>query len=114
MTITRSTTLRSDADTPPAARFDRVLALVIVALPAVGAALAIALWIAGHGPGLVEWTVFGVFYFATALGLEVGFHRHITHKAFNAPPWGRASLIAMGSMGVRGPVNSLVSGLPTT
>lgn len=93
------------ADTAPAARLDRALALIIVALPAVGTVLAIALWIAGHGPGPVEWAVFGVFYFATALGLEVGFHRHITHKAFNARPWVRATLIAMGSMGVHGPVN---------
>ena len=84
---------------------DRRIALVVTLLPAVGTLAAIAAWVVGYGPGAIEWTVFGVLYVATAVGLEVGFHRHVTHKAFDAKPWVRNVLIALGSMGVHGPVN---------
>ncbi|MET5020982.1 acyl-CoA desaturase, partial [Burkholderia pseudomallei] len=63
-----------------AVRLDRRLAAVVSLLPALGTLAAIALWIGGHGPVAVEWIVFALFYFATALGLEFVFHRHVTHK----------------------------------
>ncbi|KVD41151.1 fatty acid desaturase [Burkholderia ubonensis] len=86
-------------------RLDRRIAAVVTLLPALGTVAAIALWVGGYVPGAVELIVFAVFYFATALGLEVGFHRHVTHKAFKAKPWVRVALIALGSMGAHGPVN---------
>lgn len=85
-------------------KLDQRLAAVITLVPTLGTLAAVALWMIGYGPGPVEIAVFGVFYFATALGLEVGFHRHITHKAFKAKPWVSTALIAMGSMGIHGPV----------
>ncbi|OGB22696.1 MAG: fatty acid desaturase [Burkholderiales bacterium RIFCSPLOWO2_02_FULL_57_36] len=85
-------------------KLDQRLAAAVTLVPLLGTLAALALWIAGYGPGWVEITAFAMLYFATALGLEVGFHRHVTHKAFKAKPWVSAALIAMGSMGVHGPV----------
>jgi stearoyl-CoA desaturase (delta-9 desaturase) len=87
-----------------AARLDRKLAVAVTVLPTAGTLLAVALWIAGHGPGAAEIGIFIFFYLATALGLEVGFHRHVTHKAFKANEHVRALLIALGSMAAHGPV----------
>jgi stearoyl-CoA desaturase (Delta-9 desaturase) len=87
-----------------AARLDRRLAVAVTVLPTAGTLLALALWLAGHGPGPAEIVVFVVLYLATALGLEVGFHRHVTHKAFKADERVRMLLIALGSMAAHGPV----------
>lgn len=85
-------------------QLDQRLAAVITILPTLGVVAAVALWMMGHAPGAAPLATFGVLYFATALGLEVGFHRHVTHKAFKAKDWVSTALIAMGSMGVHGPV----------
>jgi stearoyl-CoA desaturase (delta-9 desaturase) len=39
----------------------------------------------------------------------VGFHRHLTHRAFKARPWVRATLAALGSAAIEGPVISWVA-----
>ena len=86
------------------AMLDRRIALAVTLLPAAGTLAAIVAWLAGYGPSAIEWFVFGALYAATAVGIEVGFHRHITHRAFDAHPWVRSAFIAFGSMGVQGPV----------
>jgi stearoyl-CoA desaturase (delta-9 desaturase) len=93
-----------DAQSMAVVQLDQRLAVLITMLPTVGTVAAILLWAYGYPPGSLALSFFGVLYFATALGLEVGFHRHVTHKAFKAKPWVSAMLIAMGSMGVHGPV----------
>lgn len=95
---------RQTASVAAAARLDRKLAAAVTGLPTLGTLLALALWLAGYGPGAAEIGVFAFLYLATALGLEVGFHRHVTHKAFKADERVRALLIALGSMAAHGPV----------
>jgi stearoyl-CoA desaturase (delta-9 desaturase) len=43
-------------------------------------------------------------YMATAIGITVGFHRLLTHRAFQTHGWMRYTLAVAGSMAVQGPV----------
>lgn len=43
-------------------------------------------------------------YFVTMFGIVVGFHRLLTHRAFETFPWVRYVLAVLGSLGVEGPV----------
>ncbi|MEX0836397.1 MAG: acyl-CoA desaturase, partial [Nitriliruptor sp.] len=42
------------------------------------------------------------FYFATGLGITVGFHRMLTHQSFKAPTAVRVTLAVLGSLAVQG------------
>ncbi|MHB1537036.1 MAG: acyl-CoA desaturase [Solirubrobacteraceae bacterium] len=48
--------------------------------------------------------IFAAMYAATAVGITVGFHRLLTHRAFKTRPWLRGLLAILGSMAVQGPV----------
>jgi stearoyl-CoA desaturase (Delta-9 desaturase) len=53
--------------------------------------------------------VFGICYVVTGLGVTVGFHRHLTHRAFKAKRWVRGTLAIAGSAAIEGPVISWVA-----
>jgi stearoyl-CoA desaturase (Delta-9 desaturase) len=81
----------------------RLINLGAVVVPFAGLIAAVALlW----GVAL-DWTILAVFfvmYFATGLGVTVGYHRYFTHKSFNTPRPVQFILGVLGSMAVQGPV----------
>jgi stearoyl-CoA desaturase (Delta-9 desaturase) len=89
----------------------RVQVAVTVALVAVPfAGLAGAVWLAwGHGVGLTDIVLALVSYMVTGLGVTVGFHRLLTHRAFTAVPALRNALAIAGSMSFEGDVTSWVA-----
>ncbi len=87
---------------------DRIITGTVTVLPflAVGAGA----WLAWES--ILHWSdviVFTVLYLLTALGITVGFHRHLTHRAFKTRPWVRATFAALGSAAIEGPVISWVA-----
>jgi stearoyl-CoA desaturase (Delta-9 desaturase) len=61
---------------------------------------------------LLGWSdvaVFLILYVATGLGVTVGFHRHLTHRAFATSRAVRGVLAALGSAAIEGPVISWVA-----
>ncbi|UTI65089.1 fatty acid desaturase [Paraconexibacter antarcticus] len=48
-------------------------------------------------------------YVIAALGITIGYHRMLTHRAFQAKPWVSYTFAIMGSMGVQGPVINWVA-----
>jgi stearoyl-CoA desaturase (Delta-9 desaturase) len=84
-------------------RAEKVTNLTAVLIPLVGFALAVALlW--HRGIGSAELALFLGMYLVTGLGITVGYHRHLTHKAFQSPRPVRYGLAILGSMAVQGPV----------
>jgi stearoyl-CoA desaturase (delta-9 desaturase) len=53
--------------------------------------------------GLRDLAILLAMYLLTAVGVTVGFHRLLTHRAFQTHPWLRYTLAALGSMAVQGP-----------
>jgi stearoyl-CoA desaturase (delta-9 desaturase) len=53
--------------------------------------------------------VFVICYVLTGFGVTIGFHRHLTHRAFKAKPWVRGTLAILGSAAIEGPVISWVA-----
>jgi stearoyl-CoA desaturase (Delta-9 desaturase) len=61
---------------------------------------------------LLGWSdiaVFAILYLLTGLGITVGFHRHLTHRAFKTSRTVRGVLAALGSAAIEGPVISWVA-----
>jgi stearoyl-CoA desaturase (delta-9 desaturase) len=96
-------TARLAAAAPAYGRLQYRLAWVTVMTPLVGVILAIVLaW--GRGIGPVELWMLGIGYVLGVVGVEVGLHRHFSHRAFQAHPAVRAGLAILGSMAAQGPV----------
>jgi stearoyl-CoA desaturase (delta-9 desaturase) len=84
-------------------RLERNVNIAAVVLPFLGViAAAIVLWDSFLGPR--DLAIFAVMYLLTALGVTIGFHRLLTHRAFETHPWLRYTLAVLGSMSVQGPV----------
>ncbi|HEX3657993.1 MAG TPA: acyl-CoA desaturase [Pirellulales bacterium] len=103
--------LISETNSPPlvaqargsARRLQQWLTLVMVIAPVLGVVLAIImLW--GRGVDGLDVMLLVGMYVATVLGVEVGLHRHFSHRAFQTFPWMRAGLGVFGSMAAQGPV----------
>src|ERR671921_2408478 len=87
---------------------DRTILTVITVLPIVSlVVVGWQLWEqALHTSDLI---VFAIVYPLTGLGITVGFHRHLTHRAFKAKAPVRAAFAIFGSAAVEGPVISWVA-----
>src|SRR5262245_47993981 len=86
-----------------ARRLERRITLATVLLPYLGLAGGIVLfWRRGVNP--LDLAVFGAMYCLTVLGIGMGFHRLIAHRAFQATPSLKVVLIVAGSMAAQGPV----------
>src|SRR4051812_50223271 len=81
----------------------RRVALAMVVVPALGTLAALVMaWHVGW-PGAVALWLFLAFYLASAIGVEIGFHRYFTHRAFKCGPTLRLGLPPFGSMAGGGP-----------
>jgi stearoyl-CoA desaturase (Delta-9 desaturase) len=62
----------------------------------------VVLW--NRAVGWTDLAVLAVMYVVTGLGVTVGYHRHLTHRAFATKPVISYALAIAGSMAVQGPV----------
>ncbi len=84
-------------------RAERIANLIGVVVPFAGVVVAIPLlW--HHGVDGVDLALLAVMYMVTAVGITVGFHRLLTHRAFQTHPWMERTLAIMGSLSVQGSV----------
>jgi stearoyl-CoA desaturase (delta-9 desaturase) len=89
-------------------RAHKITNLIGVPLPLVGLVVAIVLlWDRAIGP--LELSLMVGFYVATALGVTLGFHRMLTHRAFESSRSFRAVVAVLGSMAVQGSVITWVA-----
>jgi stearoyl-CoA desaturase (delta-9 desaturase) len=87
---------------------DRIITGLITILPFI--ALGVAGWqVWAELLGWSDVIVFAVMYAATGIGVTVGFHRHLTHRAFATKRAVRATLAVLGSAAIEGPVISWVA-----
>ena len=84
-------------------RAERTANLVGVVLPFVGLLAAIVLLWQSAVDGIDLALLFGM-YVLTGLGVTVGYHRLLTHRAFQTHPWVERTFAVLGSMSVQGSV----------
>jgi stearoyl-CoA desaturase (Delta-9 desaturase) len=96
---------------PPATAEGRARVAVTAAFVLVPfAGLAAAVWLAwGHGLGLADVLLAAGCYLVTGLGVTIGFHRLLTHRAFTASRPLRLALAVAGSMSFQGDVTGWVA-----
>ena len=82
---------------------ERRITVTAVVLPFAGFITAIVLLWGGAVTGR-DLAIFAVMYLFVGFGVTIGYHRLLTHRAFDAPSWVRATLAAVGSMSVQGAV----------
>ena len=88
---------------PGASALERRITVVAVVLPFVG--FLVALWLLWGGAVTGrDLAILAVMYVLVGLGVTVGFHRMLTHRAFETKPWLRATFAILGSMSVQGAV----------
>jgi stearoyl-CoA desaturase (delta-9 desaturase) len=81
----------------------RIHALAIAIIPAVGTAA--ALWLAfTQGVSTLDLVLCATFYAITMLGISVGYHRLFSHRSFKAVRPVRVALAIAGSMSAQGSV----------
>ena len=86
-----------------ARRLERRVTLATVLLPYAGLAGGIFLfW--NRGVNWLDLSVFAVMYCITVLGIGMGFHRLIAHRAYQATTFLKTALVVAGSMAAQGPV----------
>jgi stearoyl-CoA desaturase (delta-9 desaturase) len=84
-------------------KLERNANLVAVLLPfAAFAAAIVLLWNSLVGP--TDLVVFAFMYLLTGFGVTIGYHRMLTHRAFDAPRPVRYTLAVLGQMSVQGSV----------
>ena len=80
----------------------KAIILLIVLLPL--AAIGYGVWrLWGNGVGPLELGLLFGFWAVSGLGVSVGFHRMLTHRAFTAKPVTRFVVLAAGAMALEGP-----------
>jgi stearoyl-CoA desaturase (Delta-9 desaturase) len=89
-------------------RIERYANLAGVVVPFVGTLFAIVmLW--NRAVDLTDLLVMVAMYLVTAVGVTVGFHRLLTHRAFASYPWVERTFAVMGSLSVQGSVMDWVA-----
>lgn len=84
-------------------RLERNVNIAAVLLPFLGVlAGGMVLWDSFLSP--LDLAIMATMYMATAIGITVGFHRLLTHRAFQTHAWMRYTLAVLGEMAVQGPV----------
>lgn len=86
-----------------ARRIERWIARAVVTVPALGALAAVA-WAWRFGVSPLALGLCAALYGLTTLGITAGFHRHFTHRSFQARPGVRRVLGVLGSMAGQGPL----------
>ena len=87
---------------------DRIATGTVTVIPFL--ALGVVVWQAWSNS--LYWSdviVFAIMYTLTGLGITVGFHRHLTHRAFKAKKPVTVALTIMGTAAVEGPVTAWVA-----
>ena len=82
---------------------ERRITVGAVVVPFLGFIAAVVLLWGGLVSGR-DMAIFTVMYLLVGFGVTIGFHRLLTHRAFEAPSAVRATLAALGSMSVQGAV----------
>jgi stearoyl-CoA desaturase (Delta-9 desaturase) len=89
-------------------RTERAANLIGVVVPFLGVIVAVGLlW--NRAVDAADLAILGVLYLLTGVGITVGFHRLLTHRAFQTYQWLECTFAVLGSLSVQGSVMDWVA-----
>jgi stearoyl-CoA desaturase (delta-9 desaturase) len=71
-------------------------AVVLFSIVVLGALVAVPWFGWAYGYHWIDWTLLGVLYLVTGLGITVGYHRLIAHRSFTSPDFVKVALLIAG------------------
>jgi stearoyl-CoA desaturase (Delta-9 desaturase) len=69
---------------------------ILFSLISIGALIGVPLFGFSYGYSWVDWTMFGILYVMTGLGITVGYHRLMAHRSFDCPNWVKTGFLIVG------------------
>ena len=73
------------------------MAMILFGLITVGALIGVPAFAILYGYTWLDWTMFGLLYVVTGLGITVGYHRLMAHRSFACPNWVKAGFLVAGA-----------------
>jgi stearoyl-CoA desaturase (Delta-9 desaturase) len=69
---------------------------ILFSLISGGAVIGVPLFGFSYGYSWLDWTMFGILYVMTGLGITVGYHRLMAHRSFDCPNWVKTGFLIVG------------------
>jgi len=69
---------------------------ILFGLISIGALIGVPLYGFFYGYSWMDWTMFGILYVMTGLGITVGYHRLMAHRSFDCPNWVKTGFLIAG------------------
>lgn len=69
---------------------------ILFSLISIGALIGVPLFGFSYGYSWLDWTMFGILYVMTGLGITVGYHRLMAHRSFDCPNWVKTGFLIVG------------------
>ena len=69
---------------------------ILFGLISIGALIGVPLFGLLYGYSWLDWTMFGMLYVLTGLGITVGYHRLMAHRSFDCPDWVKTGFLIAG------------------
>ena len=61
--------------------------IILFSIVTLGAMIGVPLYAYHYDFTTLDWTMFAILYIVTGLGITVGYHRLLSHRAFDCPGW---------------------------
>src|SRR4051794_29567924 len=103
-----ATSIAADCEPVAHETRDRIITGIVTVAP-IACLLVVGWQLWAEFLGWSDIAVFAIMYALTGLGVTVGFHRHLTHRAFKTTKPIHATLAVLGSAAIEGPVISWVA-----
>ncbi|MEO5954689.1 MAG: fatty acid desaturase [Nitrospiraceae bacterium] len=78
-------------------RYNKVWTIMLFCAIAIGAMIGVPLYGHIYHYSWLDWSLFGLLYVASGLGITVGYHRLMAHRSFDCPNWVKGALLITGA-----------------
>lgn len=94
---TMSTRMHTDVARAVIRRHHRGWTVLLFASVVLSAVVGVPLYGYVYQYSWLDWSLFGLLYLVSGLGITVGYHRLMAHRSFDCPNWVKAALLVAGA-----------------
>ena len=94
---------------PTSQRRHAVWTVILFCAIAMGAVIGVPLYGYLYHYTWLDWSLFGLLYVVSGLGITVGYHRLIAHRSYDCPNWVKGALLIAGAWALQNSANKWAS-----